>query len=164
MNNLGLVFDNRYLHHSINQPSLENPNRLRSVYMHLRQKLMQDCFTHIQPRDALDTEINAVHSPFYIDQLRKHAIKEDPFSYDKDTYLMDDSLPTARLAAGGCFTLADRIMEGDIDYGFGLIRPPGPRKRRLVGVGLACYVGISVPVYGYAIAVVVPAPPDVAAV
>lgn len=143
MNNLGLVFDNRYLLHSIRKPSLENPNRLRSVYMHLQQKLMQDCFIHIQPRDAMDTEINAVHSPFYMDQLRKHSIKEDPFSYDKDTYLMDDSLPTARLAAGGCFTLADRIMAEDIDYGFGLIRPPGHHATPGRGMGFCIFNNIA---------------------
>jgi len=143
MNNLGLVFDNRYLHHAISKPSPENPDRLRSVYMHLRQKLMGDCFTHIQPREATDAEVTAAHSPFYMEQLREHAIKEDPFSYDKDTYLMQDSLPTARLAAGGCFALADRIMEGDIDYGFGLIRPPGHHATPGRGMGFCIFNNIA---------------------
>lgn len=135
MNKLGLVFDNRYLHHSISQQSPENPDRIRSTYMRLQQRLTDDCFCHIQPREATDTEIGSTHSPFYMEQLREHTIKEDPFSYDKDTYLMDDSLPTARLAAGGCFTLVNRIMEGDIDYGFALIRPPGHHATPGRGMG-----------------------------
>jgi acetoin utilization deacetylase AcuC-like enzyme len=143
MNKLGLVFDNRYLHHSTTKPSPENPNRVRSLYMHLQQKLTSDCFSHIQPREATDAEINVAHSPFYLEQLREHAIKEDPYSYDKDTYLMDDSLPTARLAAGGCFALANRIMEGDIDYGFGLIRPPGHHATPGRGMGFCIFNNIA---------------------
>lgn len=143
MNKLGLVFDNRYLHHSISKPSPENPDRVRSLYMNLQQKLTSDCFSHIPPREATDAEITVAHSPFYLEQLREHAIKEDPFSYDKDTYLMDDSLPTARLAAGGCFALADRIMEGDIDYGFGLIRPPGHHATPGRGMGFCIFNNIA---------------------
>lgn len=143
MNNLGLVFDNRYLHHSISGSTQENPNRLRSLYVHLQQKLTSDCFTHIQPRDATDTEIQSVHSSFYMEQLREHSIKKNPFSYDKDTYLMEDSLPAARLAAGGCFSLADRIMAGDIDYGFGLIRPPGHHATPGRGMGFCIFNNIA---------------------
>ena len=143
MNKLGLVFDNRYLHHSIAQQSLENPERLRSLYIHLQQKLFGNCFIHIPPREAQNAEILATHSSFYLEQLREHAIKDDPFSYDKDTYLMEDSLPTARLAAGGCFALADRIMEKDIDYGFGLIRPPGHHATPGRGMGFCIFNNIA---------------------
>ncbi len=143
MNKLGLVFDNRYLHHSISNPTPENPDRLRSLYIKLQQKLTDDCFSHIQPREATNAEITVAHSPFYMEQLREHAIKADPYSYDKDTYLMEDSLPTARLAAGGCFALADRIMEGDIDYGFGLIRPPGHHATPGRGMGFCIFNNVA---------------------
>ncbi len=143
MNKLGLVFDNRYLHHSIPKPSPENPNRLRHFYMRLQQQMTNGCYIQISPREATDTEIKTVHSSFYLEQLREHSIKEDPFSYDKDTYLMEDSLPAARLAAGGCFCLADRIMDADFNYGFALIRPPGHHATPGRGMGFCIFNNIA---------------------
>ncbi len=142
MNKLGLVFDNRYLHHSISTPSPENPDRVRSLYQHLQQN-DNTSISHIRPREATRDEICLAHSPFYVEQLREHAVKSDPFSYDRDTYLMEDSLPTARLAAGGCFNLADQIMAGELDYGFALVRPPGHHAMGGRGMGFCIFNNIA---------------------
>ncbi len=142
MNKLGLVFDNRYLHHSISSPSPENPDRVRSLYLHLQQ-YSNASISHIPPREATCAEISMLHSPFYIEQLREHAVKSDPFSYDRDTYLMEESLPTAQLAAGGCFNLADQIMAGEIDYGFALVRPPGHHAMGGRGMGFCIFNNVA---------------------
>ncbi|MFH2122451.1 MAG: histone deacetylase [Pseudomonadota bacterium] len=144
MNRLGLVFDSRYLHHAITNPSLENPDRLRSLYLHLQQEKYNKNTRHIPPREATSAEISMVHSLFYVEQLREHAVKSDPFSYDRDTYLMDDSLPTARLAAGGCLALAERIMEGELDYGFSLVRPPGHHASAGRGMGFCIFNNVAI--------------------
>ena len=80
MNRLGLVFDSRYLHHTIAIPSLENPERLRSLYLQLQQEKYTKSTFHIPPRNATSAEIHMVHSSFYVEQLREHAVKSDPFS------------------------------------------------------------------------------------
>ncbi len=144
MNRLGLVFDSRFLHHAIATPSLENPDRLRSLYLHLQQEKYNKSTYHILPREATSAEISMVHSSFYVEQLREHAVKSDPFSYDRDTYLMDDSLPTARLAAGGCLALADRIMEKELDYGFALVRPPGHHATAGRGMGFCIFNNVAI--------------------
>jgi len=144
MSRLGLVFDSRYLHHTIATPSLENPDRLRSLYLHLQQEKYNKNTCHISPREATSTEISMVHSLFYVEQLREHAVKSDPFSYDRDTYLMEDSLPTAKLAAGGCLALAERIMEGELDYGFSLVRPPGHHASAGRGMGFCIFNNVAI--------------------
>ncbi len=143
MNRLGLVFDHRFLHHAIAGPSLENPERIRCLYLHLQQQKDRQAISHVSPREATSAEINMVHSSFYVEQLREHAVKADPYSYDRDTYIMDDSLPTARLAAGGCLALAESIMAGDIDYGFSLARPPGHHATAGRGMGFCLFNNIA---------------------
>jgi acetoin utilization deacetylase AcuC-like enzyme len=143
MNKLGLVFDNKYLPHAISLPSLENPDRLRGLYLCLQQEKYNKSTVRVVPREATSAEISMVHSSFYMEQLREHAVKSDPYSYDRDTYLMEDSLPTARLAVGGCFALADQIMAGELDYGFSLVRPPGHHATPGRGMGFCIFNNIA---------------------
>ncbi len=134
-NNTGLVLDNRYFNHVIERQSLENPERLRNLYQILESPKYKGRFTKIDPREIHISDVHTVHSSFYIDQLRNHSINKDPYSYDKDTYLMDQSLHTAQLAAGGCFQLVDKIMSQELSQGFALIRPPGHHAEMGRGMG-----------------------------
>lgn len=137
------MVDDRYLHHAISRPSQENPERLRRLAAIVRDRYRQKCRMY-PARTAERVDIEAVHSRFYLDQLRQHAGNADPFSYDRDTYLMEDSFFTAELAAGGCLELADRIMDGTLDHGFALIRPPGHHAEPGRGMGFCIFNNISV--------------------
>jgi acetoin utilization deacetylase AcuC-like enzyme len=130
----GLLCDNRYLHHAIERPSPENPERIRNLGQLVRERYTDTA--QIYPaREATSAEIEAVHSRFYLDQVREHALRTNPFSYDPDTYLMEESYYTAQLAAGGCLEIADRIMAGEIRYGFAMVRPPGHHAEPGRGMG-----------------------------
>ena len=140
---VGLVVDDRYLHHAIPRPSPENPARLRSLSAIVRDRYRNTC--RIFPARAADiADIEAVHSRFYLDQLRHHVVSGDPYAYDRDTYLMEDSFFTAELAAGGCLELADRIMDGTLDHGFAMIRPPGHHAEPGRGMGFCIFNNVSV--------------------
>lgn len=135
----GLLFDHRYFDHAILSPSLENAGRVRGLYRVLESGGYAGRLRTFRPREATCGEIEAVHSSFYLEQLREHATQANPYSYDLDTYLMEQSLYTAALAAGGCLELADRIVEGTIDYGFALIRPPGHHAEAGRGMGFCLF-------------------------
>ncbi|HEB69559.1 MAG TPA: histone deacetylase, partial [Desulfobulbus sp.] len=140
----GILFDNRYFDHFVSRPSLENARRLRHLYRQLETADYRSRFMHFSPREASIEDIQDVHSSFYVDQIREHALNADPFSYDRDTYLMELSLYTAQLAAGGCLELADRILSGEIDYGFALIRPPGHHAEPGRGMGFCIFNNIAI--------------------
>ncbi|MBI9091519.1 MAG: histone deacetylase [Desulfobacterium sp.] len=143
MNKLGILMDDRYFDHAIEPHSLENPQRLRGLFP-LVQERYKGAFEAVIPREACFEEIEQVHSRFYISQVREHAVKPNPFSYDRDTYLMDQSLATAQLAAGGCLEMADRVMDGSIRNGFALIRPPGHHAEPGRGMGFCVFNNIAI--------------------
>jgi len=141
---LGIIKDNRYFDHAIDRPSPENPDRISNLYLTLAQPLYSEGVRSVSPREAYDDEVLAVHSRFYVDQIRTLALEGNSFAYDRDTYLMDKTLYTARLAAGGCMELADLIMSGEIDYGFALVRPPGHHAEPGRGMGFCVLNNVAI--------------------
>lgn len=140
---VGLVVDDRYLAHSIHQPSPENPGRIRHLAPIVRELYGQRCKV-FPAREAEIKDIERVHSTFYMEQLKEHSVKADPFSYDLDTYLMEHSLHTAQLAAGGCLELADRLVSGELDCGFAMIRPPGHHAEAGRGMGFCVFNNVCI--------------------
>ena len=137
------MVDDRYLDHAVSRPSPENPERIRKLASIVRERYSESCLT-FSPRTADLADIEAVHSPFYLQQLRDHILRPDPYSYDRDTYLMEHSFYIAELAAGGCLELTDRVMGGDVDYGFAMVRPPGHHAEPGRGMGFCVFNNISI--------------------
>lgn len=134
-NRLGLVVDDRFNDHAILRASPENPERIRKLADVIRSDYGRKCRIFAAARGASRVDIEAVHSSFYLDQLQEHGQRPDPYSYDRDTYLMERSVEVAELAAGACLALADNIMQGELDNGFALIRPPGHHAEPGRGMG-----------------------------
>lgn len=140
---VGLVVDDRYLKHTIVRSSPENPERIRTLSATVRERYRQDCVIY-PARAATVADIEAVHSRFYLEQLSEHELRPEPYSYDRDTYLMEHSVATALLAAGGCLELADRIMTGELEHGFAMIRPPGHHAEPGRGMGFCIFNNVAV--------------------
>lgn len=140
---VGFLVDDRYLDHAISVRSPENPQRIRRLAQLVKERYAARCIS-CQAKIADPAAIEAVHSTFYLQQLREHILRSDPYSYDRDTYLMEHSFYVAELAAGGCLELVDRIMMGDINSGFAIIRPPGHHAEPGRGMGFCVFNNIAI--------------------
>lgn len=140
---VGFLVDDRYLDHAISRPSPENPERIRTLASIVKEQYSQKCLM-FSARTARSADIEAVHSPFYLQQLREHVLRPDPYSYDRDTYLMEHSYYIAELAAGGCLELTDRLMAGEIESGFAMVRPPGHHAEPGRGMGFCIFNNVSI--------------------
>lgn len=140
----GIIASSRFFEHCIDLPVKEKPSRLYQIYADLKQSKYQDLLISY-PLDSLDDEIMArLFSELYLDQLRNYSIDDNPFSYDKDTYLMDCTIPVARLAAGSCLKLVDGIMGQEITQGFAIIRPPGHHADQGNGMGFCVFNNVAI--------------------
>ncbi len=131
----GILFDDRLFRHTVDAPTPEQPKRLRALHQRLAQTSIEDRYQRIAAQPAEMVHIERVHTRFYLDQIRAHAARKDPFSYDRDTYLMAETLDCAILAAGGCIQVAQAIVSGRIQRGFALVRPPGHHAEAGRGMG-----------------------------
>ncbi len=141
---IGVVCDQKYFKHQINRENLECPKRLEGIYEAISRPPYLRYLKYYAPRMTTDEELLSVHSQFYLDQITECCTKDDPYSYDKDTYLMKESLSTAKLAAGGCIVLADAILTEEIDRGFALIRPPGHHAESGRGLGFCIINNVAI--------------------
>jgi acetoin utilization deacetylase AcuC-like enzyme len=119
----GIVKDRRYLDHDMGAGHVESPRRLSAVYSLIELGLPYPYVTAV-PRPARKEEIEYIHAPEYVEFVSSTAGK--PMIYlDPDTSTSPKSYDTALLAAGGAMKAADLIMDGEVQNGFALVRPPG---------------------------------------
>jgi len=120
---LGIVKSSKYLLHCSQENKIEKPERLLEIYNYLDNNNQGLVF--YEPEMITEEELKRTHSAFYINQIKQSSSQGGEHNYDNDTYINQHTYDTARLAAGGCTKLADKIMENEIDKGFALVRPPG---------------------------------------
>ena len=133
----GLVIDTRYQDHQPGQQHPERParigNLLRAVESYRRPGL-----TSVAPRLASEDEIGLIHDTAHIGRVAATAGRPS-FTFDADTQVSALSYDTARLATGGLLAILDAVMDGEVDNGFGLVRPPGHHAERNRAMGFCLF-------------------------
>ncbi|MEE4263268.1 MAG: histone deacetylase [Desulfobacteraceae bacterium] len=119
-----VIKDERYTQHLNGIFHLENPKRIKAIHAMLQDPALAGRWSEVMPRLASPQELAWVHTPGYIEQVAQTA-GEPLFAFDMDTQTTEKSYETARLAAGGVFSLIDSICNEEGKRGFAFIRPPG---------------------------------------
>jgi acetoin utilization deacetylase AcuC-like enzyme len=144
MNRTGIVKDRRYLEHVMDPGHPESPERLKVIYDMLEEeKLKGHWLEEVSPRPATRKELETIHSPAYIDLVASTAGKPH-FRLDMDTSTCAESYEAALLSAGGLLELIKTVMEGKLDNGFALVRPPGHHAERDRAMGFCLFNNVAI--------------------
>ncbi len=143
MKRTGIVFDKRYMDHVMDPGHPESPERLRAIGRMLEEDEMKGLFARVKPREASREELEAVHSPSYIDRVAATAGRPC-VRLDMDTSTCAESYPVALLAAGGLMELVKSVIEGKLDNGFALVRPPGHHAERDRAMGFCLFNNVAI--------------------
>ncbi|HUU39193.1 MAG TPA: histone deacetylase [Candidatus Desulfaltia sp.] len=139
----GIVKDWRYVEHNMGDYHPESPRRIQAIYEMLEEEKIFSSLSIIEPRPAKHEEIALIHAQEYVEQIKKTAGRER-VCLDPDTSTSPRSCEVALLAAGGLLEAADRIMEGRVQNGFALVRPPGHHAEASQARGFCIFNNIAI--------------------
>jgi acetoin utilization deacetylase AcuC-like enzyme len=111
----------------------ERPERLAAARQGVDDSALARAARRLDARDASQDEMALVHTAEYVDALAHIAGKSGHL--DADTFYSPRSYSAARRATGAALALADALLDGTADYGFGLMRPPGHHARAAQSMG-----------------------------
>jgi acetoin utilization deacetylase AcuC-like enzyme len=102
----------------------ERPERLRAI----EQVLSHTRFAGLVRRDAPSGDLQLaelVHSPSYLELLRRARPAEGIGQIDEDTFISSGSMDAASTALGGALAALEAVALGEAENAFCAIRPPG---------------------------------------
>lgn len=129
----GLVYDEKFAEHRClwDDGYPECPERFTRVLERCRElKLVERCAV-IEPRMASEEEVLTKHTPEQLEILKSTrgsqdvaALEELSSHYDA-VFIHPSSYDCSLLSAGSTIELVDAILEGRVQNGMAIIRPPG---------------------------------------
>jgi acetoin utilization deacetylase AcuC-like enzyme len=136
------VYDPIYLEHDLpGHP--EHAGRLRHILQVLRKEGMLQKLELVAPRAATVEELERVHDPRLIQQVRRTA-EAGGGHLDADTYVSRRSFDAALMAAGGVVRAVEEVLSGEIGNAFALVRPPGHHATPTRSMGFCLFNNIAV--------------------
>ena len=130
------------MEHDMGAFHVENPMRIETIN-NMVEKEISFPYLEIEPRPATEEEIQMIHSPSYVQTIKETSGKERAF-LDPDTATSPRSYEVALLAAGGLLKAVDSIMEGKIQNGFALVRPPGHHAEAARAMGFCLFNNVAI--------------------
>jgi acetoin utilization deacetylase AcuC-like enzyme len=118
-----MVFAPAMAHTKTNHP--ENNTRIGNLLTNLDKFGVLSDLKMIEPVFASMKQLRRVHSPSLIEFIRQTSAQGGGLLDYGDTYATTQSYDLARLGVGGACAAVDEIMNGRVQNGIALIRPPG---------------------------------------
>ena len=140
----GFLYHSDFLDHNPGMGHPESAKRLSSTLQHLQK---QPWFADLQPVTPTPADIpliENIHSRQYIERARAACQSGAPFLDSMDVGISRNSFDIALLAAGAPLKLADAVINGTIDNGFALLRPPGHHAEADSALGFCLFNNVAI--------------------
>ncbi|MFH1090748.1 MAG: histone deacetylase [Pseudomonadota bacterium] len=138
----GIVRDELFIEHNPGQWHPESPVRLQTIYNLLDSRDRPEVAT-LTRRFANKEEITLVHLPGHYRVIAETDGKSHGY-LDADTQTSPSSFKAALAAAGGLISLTDRVLEGELDNGFAIVRPPGHHAEANRAMGFCLFNNVAI--------------------
>jgi len=120
----------------------ENAQRLERIMAVLEGSGVLERLVPVEPRPATEEELERVHTPAHIERVRAEA-ERGGGHLDPDTYVNRRSYEAACMAAGGLLAAVEAVLSGEVENGFGLLRPPGHHATRSRAMGFCLFNNVA---------------------
>ncbi len=142
--NTGFIYDDAFLDHNTGEGHPESHERLRVTMAHLRS---QPWFKDLQqlPTAAIERKwLETSHSNKYIQRAQTACETNQSFLDSMDVPISQKSFEVSLLAAGAPVALASAIVEGKVENGFVLARPPGHHAEHDQAMGFCLFNNVAI--------------------
>jgi len=138
------LFDPLYMKHRTGHGHPERPERLSAINDAIMGAPYYRELVKITPSLPDMRYIEMIHSPSYIQRVRKEITGGIEYLDSMDTVVCPDSYDIALKAVGGSINMCDAIMEGRAVNGFCAIRPPGHHAEKNSAAGFCIFNNIAI--------------------
>jgi acetoin utilization deacetylase AcuC-like enzyme len=139
----GLVWDERFLLHRAPPGHPEHEGRAEAIRDRFEADGLAGRCERVDARPATRHELLAVHTPGLLDEVGATATRSYS-QLDPDTYARPESEEAALLAAGGLVDLTAGVLDGSLQGGFALVRPPGHHAEADRAMGFCLFNNVAV--------------------
>jgi acetoin utilization deacetylase AcuC-like enzyme len=145
----GYVYEPIYLEHTLSGHP-ENHQRLVAIMDLLQETGTLDRLEKVPASPISRERLERNHTASYIDEVRRVA-ERGGGHLDPDTYVAPRSYEAALMSAGGLVDLSEAVLDGTVDNGFALVRPPGHHALAGRGMGFCLFNNVAIAAH-YALA------------
>lgn len=132
-----------FLNHETGRDHAESPERLRCLYELINQPEMAKLFLFPQFSKASASTVQLNHTKEHVAEVAATSAHVAAY-LDADTRTSAGSYEAALLAAGAVTDGINRLVSGEIDNGFCLVRPPGHHAERDQSMGFCLFNNIAI--------------------